>query len=190
PGCPTTILKSAGKPSVGHDVIAHARLSDQTHGVGPAEITPVRGRGIDVSPINLRDAGEIERAVATFARTPNGARNEPDTICVGFIADFDIYAIKPSLVSMPSCARPLDLSRPADDRTARHRRDSRDLRKRHRESEPHVGLARPVRVRDATRASICKNGENRWTNGRRTMHFHCTTFSRGRNGRSVARTPR
>jgi len=28
--------------------------------------------GIDVSPINVRDAGEIERAVAAFARTPNG----------------------------------------------------------------------------------------------------------------------
>ena len=28
--------------------------------------------GIEVSPINLRDAGEIERAVAAFARTPNG----------------------------------------------------------------------------------------------------------------------
>ena len=28
--------------------------------------------GIEVSPINLRDAGEIESAVAAFARTPNG----------------------------------------------------------------------------------------------------------------------
>src|SRR5262249_22412702 len=27
--------------------------------------------GVDVSPVNVRDATEIERAVATFARTPN-----------------------------------------------------------------------------------------------------------------------
>jgi putative ABC transport system substrate-binding protein len=29
--------------------------------------------GIEVSPINMADAGEIERAVATFAQAPNGA---------------------------------------------------------------------------------------------------------------------
>ncbi len=28
--------------------------------------------GIELSPINLRDAGEIERAIAAFARSPNG----------------------------------------------------------------------------------------------------------------------
>jgi putative ABC transport system substrate-binding protein len=28
--------------------------------------------GLDVSPVNLRDAGEIERAVTAFARSPNG----------------------------------------------------------------------------------------------------------------------
>ena len=28
--------------------------------------------GVEVSPINVRDAGEIERAVAAFARAPNG----------------------------------------------------------------------------------------------------------------------
>ena len=27
---------------------------------------------VEVSPINMRDAGEIERAVAAFARSPNG----------------------------------------------------------------------------------------------------------------------
>src|SRR5262249_26267129 len=27
---------------------------------------------VDVSPVNMRDAGEIERAVAAFARSPNG----------------------------------------------------------------------------------------------------------------------
>ena len=28
--------------------------------------------GVEVNPINVRDAGEIERAVTAFARTPNG----------------------------------------------------------------------------------------------------------------------
>ena len=28
--------------------------------------------GVEVSPINVRDAGEIERAIAAFARVPNG----------------------------------------------------------------------------------------------------------------------
>ena len=28
--------------------------------------------GVEVSPINMRDAGEIERAIAAFARSPNG----------------------------------------------------------------------------------------------------------------------
>ena len=28
--------------------------------------------GVEVSPVNMRDAGEIERAVAAFARAPNG----------------------------------------------------------------------------------------------------------------------
>ena len=28
--------------------------------------------GVDVRPVNLRDAGEIERAITAFARTPNG----------------------------------------------------------------------------------------------------------------------
>ena len=28
--------------------------------------------GMEVNPVNVRDAGEIERAIAAFARTPNG----------------------------------------------------------------------------------------------------------------------
>ncbi len=28
--------------------------------------------GVEVSPVNVRDAGEIERAIAAFARAPNG----------------------------------------------------------------------------------------------------------------------
>ena len=33
---------------------------------------PRRHRSVEVSPVNVRDAGEIERAVAAFARSPNG----------------------------------------------------------------------------------------------------------------------
>ena len=28
--------------------------------------------GVELSPVNVRDAGEIERAVTAFARSPNG----------------------------------------------------------------------------------------------------------------------
>jgi hypothetical protein len=28
--------------------------------------------GVELSPVDARDAGEIERAIATFARSPNG----------------------------------------------------------------------------------------------------------------------
>jgi hypothetical protein len=32
--------------------------------------------GVDVGPVNLRDAGEIERAVTAFARSANGGRGD------------------------------------------------------------------------------------------------------------------
>jgi len=34
--------------------------------------TTASSLGVDVSPINVLDAGEIERAIAAFAHTPNG----------------------------------------------------------------------------------------------------------------------
>jgi len=45
-----------------------------TGGIGQwgAVQTAAPSFGLDVSPLNLRDAAEIERAVATFARSPNG----------------------------------------------------------------------------------------------------------------------
>ncbi len=53
-----------------------AVLRDATQGSGISQFsviqavaTPLR---VEVSPINLRDAGEIERAVANFAGAPNG----------------------------------------------------------------------------------------------------------------------
>jgi putative ABC transport system substrate-binding protein len=50
------------------------RDAAQTSGIGQFAViqSVARSVGIDVKAINLRDAAEIERSVATFARTPNG----------------------------------------------------------------------------------------------------------------------
>ena len=50
------------------------RDSSDPAGVGQFAViqSAAPGVGVDVSPINLRDAAEIERAVAAFARSPNG----------------------------------------------------------------------------------------------------------------------
>ena len=50
------------------------RDAAKTAGIGQFAViqSVARSVGIDVRPINLRDAAEIERAVAAFARTPNG----------------------------------------------------------------------------------------------------------------------
>jgi len=53
-----------------------AIVRDASNPAGVAQFGAIRTAaaplGIDVSPINVRDAGEIERAVATFAHSPNG----------------------------------------------------------------------------------------------------------------------
>jgi putative ABC transport system substrate-binding protein len=53
-----------------------AILRDAANPAGVAQFGAIRTTaaplGIDVSPINVRDAGEIERAIATFAHSPNG----------------------------------------------------------------------------------------------------------------------
>ena len=43
PSADTTILESAGKSSIRHNVIADARLRNEAHGIGAAEIAPVGG---------------------------------------------------------------------------------------------------------------------------------------------------
>jgi ABC-type uncharacterized transport system substrate-binding protein len=54
--------------------VAVLRDPDITAGIGQfgAIRSAAPALGIDVSPINLRDAGEIEHAVAQFARAPDG----------------------------------------------------------------------------------------------------------------------
>jgi putative ABC transport system substrate-binding protein len=53
-----------------------AVLRDPTQGSGTSQFAVIQAvapsLGVEVNPVNLRDAGEIERAVATFARAPNG----------------------------------------------------------------------------------------------------------------------
>ncbi len=53
-----------------------AVLRDPTQGSGTSEFAVIQAVApslrVEVNPVNVRDAGEIERAVAAFARTPNG----------------------------------------------------------------------------------------------------------------------
>jgi ABC-type uncharacterized transport system substrate-binding protein len=53
-----------------------AVLRDTTQGSGTSQLAVIQAMAaslrVEVEPINLRDAGEIERAIVVFARVPNG----------------------------------------------------------------------------------------------------------------------
>ena len=53
-----------------------AVLRDTANPAGIAQFGAIQGAaqslGVEVNPVNVRDAGEIERAVAAFARSANG----------------------------------------------------------------------------------------------------------------------
>ncbi len=53
-----------------------AVLRDPAIGSGTGQFAAIQAAApslrVEVSPVNMRDAGEIERAVAAFARSPNG----------------------------------------------------------------------------------------------------------------------
>jgi putative ABC transport system substrate-binding protein len=53
-----------------------AILRDASQGAGTGEFAAIQAVApslrVEVNPVNLRDIGEIERAIAAFARTPNG----------------------------------------------------------------------------------------------------------------------
>ena len=53
-----------------------AVLRDPTQGTGTSQFAVIQALApslrVEVNPVNMRDAGEIERAVAAFARSPNG----------------------------------------------------------------------------------------------------------------------
>jgi hypothetical protein len=53
-----------------------AVLRDATQGSGTSEFAAIQAVApllrVEVNPVNVRDVGEIERAVAAFARSPKG----------------------------------------------------------------------------------------------------------------------
>jgi putative ABC transport system substrate-binding protein len=53
-----------------------AVLRDTAVGSGTSQFAVIQAAapslGVEVNPLNMRDAGEIERAIAAFARSPNG----------------------------------------------------------------------------------------------------------------------
>ena len=53
-----------------------AVLRDAAQGSGTSQFAAIQAVApslrVEVNPVNMRDAGEIERAVAAFARSPNG----------------------------------------------------------------------------------------------------------------------
>jgi putative tryptophan/tyrosine transport system substrate-binding protein len=53
-----------------------AVLRDASQGFAVSQFVAIQtvapSLGVEVIPLNMRDAGEIERSVATFARSPNG----------------------------------------------------------------------------------------------------------------------
>jgi putative ABC transport system substrate-binding protein len=57
-------------------VMRVAVLRDPATASGPGQFAAIQAMapsvGVEVSAVNVRDAGDIERAVAAFARTPNG----------------------------------------------------------------------------------------------------------------------
>jgi putative ABC transport system substrate-binding protein len=61
---------------VAPDVTRVAVLQDPTQGAGSSQFAAIQAVApslrVEVTPVNLRDAPEIERAVADFARTSNG----------------------------------------------------------------------------------------------------------------------
>jgi putative ABC transport system substrate-binding protein len=61
---------------IGPNVTRVAILRDPTQGSGTGEFAAIQAVApslrVEVTPVSVRDAGEIERAVTTFARSPNG----------------------------------------------------------------------------------------------------------------------
>src|SRR5215831_4834248 len=69
-------LARPGGNVTGPGVKRAAVLRDAANPLGIGQFSAIQAvapsLGVEVNPINVRDAGEIERAVAAFARSPNG----------------------------------------------------------------------------------------------------------------------
>jgi putative ABC transport system substrate-binding protein len=59
------------------DVTRAAVLRDPAISTGPGQFAAIQSAalslGVDLRPVDIRDAGEIERAITAFARAPNGS---------------------------------------------------------------------------------------------------------------------
>jgi putative tryptophan/tyrosine transport system substrate-binding protein len=71
-----------------------AVLRDSTQGGGTSVFAAIQAvapsLGVEVNPVNMRDTGEIERAVAAFARSPNGGLILPGSAAATFHRDLII----------------------------------------------------------------------------------------------------
>jgi putative ABC transport system substrate-binding protein len=71
-----------------------AVLRDSTQGGGTSVFAAIQAvapsLGVEVNPVNMRDTGEIERAVAAFARSPNGGLIVPGSAAATFHRDLII----------------------------------------------------------------------------------------------------
>jgi putative tryptophan/tyrosine transport system substrate-binding protein len=71
-----------------------AVLRDSTQGGGTSIFAAIQAvapsLGVEVNPLNMRDTGEIERAVAAFARSPNGGLIVPGSAAAIFHRDLII----------------------------------------------------------------------------------------------------
>ena len=71
-----------------------AVLRDPTAGAGNGQFgaiqTAAQALGVEVNPVNMRNAGDIERAVTTFARAPNSGLIVPGSALANFHRDLII----------------------------------------------------------------------------------------------------
>jgi hypothetical protein len=65
-----------GLQQLGWTVGRNVRIDYRWAGAGTAQFAAIRAvapsSGVELSPVNVRDAGEIERVLAAFARASNG----------------------------------------------------------------------------------------------------------------------
>jgi putative ABC transport system substrate-binding protein len=70
------VILASGTTKIAPGVTRVAVLRDAAVSIGPVQFGVIQAVApslrVDINPINMRDAGEIERAIAAFAGSPNG----------------------------------------------------------------------------------------------------------------------
>ena len=74
----------------------HARSRDHRDGQFAVIQSMAPSLGVELSPVNVRDTGEIERAVAAFARSSNGGLIVTGAGGNGGTSRFDHHACGPA----------------------------------------------------------------------------------------------